>query len=259
MQQHTRRLAFLLAASMLAGVGVLAACDTDNTIQALPGSSSSTSTSSSSGSQGDDDDTTPGDDDDDGGATDGGSKADCGSAPRLRTTSAGFFCGFFRDGGADAGGLSNCSNDETCCNPGKDGTTFPPSWCANTVNKDGKGPTTCANTADAYGSKWVPTGSTTWECSSTTNCGGTKKCCAHSFPGADAGNYINYNKSTGSSAPPAACNAQTLFKIGGTKCADDCAEKSEIELCSNTDKTCSGGKTCTPASATGSRDLGFCK
>jgi len=257
MQHHTRRLALFFIASMLTGVAVLVACDTDNATTPLPGGGSSSSSSSGKPpANGDDDDTTG--DDDDSTVVDGGSKADCGTAPRLRTTSAGFYCGFFKDGGADSGGTRNCSNTETCCNPGKDGADQPLSFCAEGT-KNNNAQAKCKSLAPGYGTTWVETGSTTWECASTTNCGGTKKCCAHSFAGADAGNDLNYGKSTGTGSPPAACGALTLFKIGGTKCAATCAAEGELELCSSTDSTCSDGKTCTPASATGFRDLGFCK
>ncbi|MBX3227715.1 MAG: hypothetical protein KIT84_15270 [Labilithrix sp.] len=261
MQPQTRRLALFFVASMFVGVGVLVACDTDNSTVPLPGGGSSTSSSSGKPKPADDDDDNvdvdDDDDDDNGGPKDAGG-ADCATAPRLRNTSAGFYCGFFRDGGPDSGGASNCSNVETCCNPGREGSAFPPSFCAPGSKTD-KGQDNCSAAAPGYGSTWVENGSTTWECNAASNCGSGRTCCAFSAAGAEATDYVNVGRYTGTGAPPAACGAQFIYKIAGTKCATSCkTDKSEIELCSSTSK-CPDGRECLPARTTGSRDMGYCK
>lgn len=259
--QHTR-LAIFFGVSVVAGLITLVACDTDNATVPLPAGSSTSSGGSSSGGAGDDD--TTGDDDDTTNPDadvlpDGGDAGvNCSTAPKLRKTDLGFFCAFYDGGTGDSGtgGRSNCGNGKVCCNPGKDGTTFPPTFCAEDTAV-GNGQQSCDDGAGAAGSTWVATGSTTWECASSTNCGG-KKCCATSLPGADAGNYINVGAASGTDAPPKACNAKFIYKIYGTRCADACkTDKSEIEMCSLTDG-CSGGKTCVPVKA-GRRDLGACQ
>lgn len=263
--QHTR-LALLFLASVSAGIITLVACDTDNGTVPIPGGGSSgngtSSGKSSSGSSADDDttgddDTGPQPDDDDASTAD----ADCKTAPKLRTTTNGFFCAFY-DGGTstpDSGGRQNCGNTQACCNPGKDGTTFPPSYCADDDPKGDDAPAACAAGAAGANSNWVETGSSTWECASAENCGQGQVCCATSRPGADAGNYVNVGPLTGTGAPPKQCNAKNLFKVFGTRCADSCkTDKSEIELCSNTGKCSKSSDKCTPVRATGNRDLGAC-
>src|SRR5690606_30079698 len=119
-----------------------AACSTDNGTTPLPGQTADsgkreTSTGSSGGDDQDGD--TP--------QQDAGPDADCRNAPRLRSNDRGFFCAFLpRDAGSaeDAGGASNCSHDETCCNPAKVGNEFPKSFCASTP-RDEKGGTNGAD------------------------------------------------------------------------------------------------------------------
>lgn len=260
MKQHQRRLVLLVGSSALTFLGVLAACSSDATMP-LPGGDTftnpdsgktTTSSSGTSGSTGDDDDS---------GVTDAGG-ADCSAAPRLHPTTQGFFCPHFKDGGgADSGSTSNCPTDETCCNPGKgSGSSYPPSYCAPGTKGD-NGNDNCSAAAADNGSTWNTAGSFTWECTGSSNCGG-QKCCAYSLPGADAGNYVNVGKETGTGAPPAGCGAQQLYKVGGTKCAADCAAGSELELCSSTDDCSDTSATCTPtttnSAVTGYLEVGVC-
>jgi hypothetical protein len=255
--QHSR-LALLFAASVLSGVAVLVACDSDNGTVPLPGGGTTSGNASSSSGRStsgavedddtaDDDDTT---DDDDDTAGDAG----CKNLPTLHTTTNGFFCGFY-DGGTsteDAGGKKNCGNTQVCCNPGKDGNgKFPNSYCTDDDPK-GDGPGACANVPDEADSQWIP--GTAWECASSTNCGG-KKCCAKSFDDAVDGGFVNVGNDTNY---PKSCNAKALYKVNGTRCATSCTEGKELELCSKNDG-CSGGKTCVPVSANGDRDLGVCQ
>lgn len=260
-QRHRRRLAYLLGCMALTGLGVTAACSSDEIVP-LPGGDTFTNpdsgkktTSNSSGQssgQSTSGGSSSGDDDD----IPDAAGYDCSAAPKLHATTQGFYCAFYKGGDPDAaGGTANCTNDTTCCNPGKNGSSFPASYCAG-GDKGNNGIDNCTNGAGDNGSTWVTAGGTTWECGASSNCGGSK-CCAFSVPGADAGNYINYGKDTQSKAPPQ-CSPQYVYKIGGTRCAADCDPDSELELCSSTD-ACSNGATCIPAGTTGTRDLGICK
>lgn len=263
--QHTR-LALLFAASVAAGFISLVACDTDNGTVPIPGGGSSGASSSgksSSGKPGDDDtgdddtgdDDTQGDDDDD----DNKGDADCSKAPRLRKTDAGFYCSFLEAGTfAGTGGSQNCPSETICCNTNKkkDDGKFYPTFCAPNDNP-GQGAATCADKDEEFNSDFAP--GTAWECAAANNCPGDQKCCAMSFDGADAGNYVNvgFIPQSEENAPPKACNAKKFFKIAGTKCATSCADKKEIEICSS-NESCSGGKKCYPAAAGNSRELGAC-
>jgi hypothetical protein len=254
------RLVILIGAAALAGVGVLVACS-DDSMSPLPGGGT-TSSSSSGQSSGQNTSGGPVGDDDDGGPViqgDGGDSG-CGQAPYLHHTDAGFFCQFLKSN-TDAGGASSCNNDEVCCNSNKaDGKNFPVSFCAHSDNKNDQGNDTCNTQATAYGSVWADDGGASFECASASNCGTNQVCCAKSADGADAGNYVNVGKFSGSKAPPAACNAQFMYKLVGTKCADQCAtDKSEIELCSKNDG-CSNGKACKPAGSgvSSTLDVGYC-
>lgn len=257
MQQRTRRLAIVFAASVLASLAVLAACSTDNGTTPTPSTSGK-----KDADKGDDDD-----DDDD--SNPDGSKpkpadagADCSEAPRVRTNSAGFFCSFFtRDAGAsDAGGKSNCGNDETCCNPGKaDNGDFPPSFCASTPVGDKGGnnaQAACSDQAAENGSEWHAAGSSTWECGDKNNCDDGQVCCMFTWADAGAMDKVNIGKSL-DKAVPAACGALQAFKQGGTRCAASCAAD-EIRLCGKTDDSCTGSQKCTPFAAL-YRDLATCR
>lgn len=257
MKQRTRRLAIVISASLLTTLGFIAACSTDNGSTPLPGSSGGVDSGrDSKGGGGDgssvetDGDTTPEDD------AAGG--ADCGLAPKLRTTDQGFFCAFFtRDaaaGDAGAGGNRNCANDEICCNPGPTtpgGNDFPASFCADKA----AGTNECSQQAAANGTTWNQVRSSTWECADKSACGG-QKCCMYTW--ADAGPMDKVNLGPLSTASvPKACNALMAYKAGGSRCAADC-NADDIQLCSLTDDNCSGNQKCTPFSGN-FRDLGACQ
>ena len=257
MQQRNRRLAIFLGGTLLATVGVLAACSTDNGTTPLPGQTGTDSGRDSSKADGnnntDDDGATPTDD--------GVAGADCGLAPRVRSNDrGGFFCSFYsRDAAAgDAGGRSNCSDDETCCNPGKDGNDFPPSFCAQTDRGDKGGDNAqaaCAAQAAANGSSWVGT-ATAWECGDKNNCDNGQVCCLTTWADAGPMDKVNIGNSLDEDIPKS-CGALQAFKQGGTKCAAACAAD-QIQLCSNSDQNCTGNQKCTPFSAL-FRDLAYCK
>ena len=259
MQQRTRRLAMLLGGSLLATVGFLAACSTDNGTTPLPG----TGGDSGRDTKKDGSDTKGDDDDDDTTPGDGGTGADCGNAPKLRSNDKGSYCAFFvRDaaaGDAGAGGNRNCSHDETCCNPGKgsDGN-FPSSFCASTPRdtKGGNnGQTACGAQATANGSTWNAAGST-WECADKNSCGAGETCCMFTWADGGPNDKVNIGKSLDKDIP-AACGALQAFKQGGTRCATSCASD-EIQLCSLSDDSCTGNQKCTPFSGQ-FRDLGACR
>ncbi len=263
MQQRTRRLAFVLGSSLLVSVATLVACSTDNGTTPVPGGGTSGSSGGVDGSKPKpkpevDGDVDPGPD------VDGGVKdasADCANAPILRNVDAGFFCANYRDGGnADAGGSSNCANDESCCNYKNAANKFV-GFCTPTpaTGKNGTAPTKCANTSEEIsGEAWVATGATTWECAAPSNCGGgTKKCCAFTTPGLPATEKVNVGPYQGTDVPKA-CNAETVFKNGGTRCRANACADGELELCSK-NNPCSDGKTCKPAETGGFRDIGSCE
>lgn len=259
MQQRTRRrLAVFVGGALLALVGVLAACSTDNGATPLPGQ-----TGTDSGHNTPRPDSGDGEDGDDASTplNDGGG-ADCGLAPRLRSNDrGGFFCSFYsRDAAAgDAGGRSNCADDETCCNPGRDGKDFPSSFCAQTDRSDkggDNGQAACAEQAEANDSKWVASGSSTWECGDKNNCAEDQVCCLVTWMNAEPTDKVNIGNSLDEDIPKA-CGALQAFKQGGTKCAASCAAD-QIQLCSQSDNHCTGNQVCTPFSAL-FRDLAYCK
>lgn len=258
MQQRTRRLAMVIGGTLLSTIGFLAACSTDNGTSPLPGQTNGTDSGRSKGDGGS---STDDDEDEDSGSSSGkdaASTADCSTAPKLRNNEPGFFCSFFtRDAAAgDAGGKSNCANDEICCNPGPKtpgGKDFPPSFCAD--KSGGGGNAACAAQAGDNASEWVEERSSTWECGDKNACGG-QKCCMFTWANAAAGDKVNVGASIDKDVPKA-CGALMAFKTGGTRCAATC-DAEEIELCSLSDDNCSGSQKCTPFSAN-FRDLAYCK
>jgi hypothetical protein len=263
MQQRTRRLAILIGGTLIATVGVLAACSTDNGTTPLPGQGGG---DSGRDSQKGDGNVEP-EDTKEGGSKDATASADCGEAPQLRSNDkGGFFCAFFgRDaaaGDAGAGGNRNCRNDEICCNPGRPsgGGDFPPSFCAELPQDDKAGEssqTACADQAADHDSTWNVGGSTTWQCGDKNNCGDNEVCCMFTWLDAGAMDKVNIGNSTDKDVPKA-CGALQAFKTGGTRCAANC-NADEIKLCSKTDDNCEGAQKCTPFEALGGRDLGYCK
>ncbi len=261
MQQRTRRLAIIIAGTLLASVGlVLAACTTDNGTVPLPGQTGDGgSKKNTSSSGGDDEEEEEEEQDGDTTKKDAGADADCREAPRLRNNENGFFCAFLPRDAGGAGG-NNCSHDETCCNPAQVDGQFPPTFCASTPrNEKGgtNGAAACAAQAEAKGSTWTPGKGTTWECGDSNNCDDGQVCCIFTDPSItdDKVNIgPNQNKSI-----PAACDAKQAFKYGGTRCAAACAAD-EIQLCSLSDDNCTGARKCYPFEVyPGGRNLGYCR
>lgn len=255
MQQRFRRLALFIGGASLAGAGlVVAACGTDNgdtvaTPQVEAGKDTGAKTDSG----------TPGDTDS---AIPDASAPDCSGEATLRTNTptSGIYCAFYkRDGGAAEGGLgaSYCENDDTCCNPGKVGSAFPPSYCA-----DGKGADKCAAAAAANNSQWTNDAGTAWECSDKNSCGAGQVCCfiqdqarlaADPTDKLNPGGYGNNNPQH-----PPACNGKAMYNVGGTRCTtgNACAA-GEYIVCSKSDDNCGAGTKCTAVEAQ-FRDLGYC-
>jgi hypothetical protein len=187
--------------------------------------------------------------------------ADCSAAPKLRSSSNGsFFCPFLGvDAGPDAS-TTNCTDDQTCCNPGVGaGGTHPPSFCASTP-KAQKGATdqaACNAQAAGYGTEWVASQGTTWECGDKNNCSSGQVCCM--FTSADVAPPDKANVGPNlNPALPKACGAKQAFKYGGTYCASSCGD-TDIQMCSNSDKNCTSPKTCHAFEIyPGGRDLGYC-
>lgn len=255
MQQRTRKLALFLTGSFV-GTAVLlaAACGTDNGTTPTPGTPTADAGTGRDSGDGPNPsrDGGPGEEEDSGGVD-----ADCSQAPRLRTTTNGFFCAFYRSdgGGPDGGSTSNCANDEICCNPsGKDtGGNFHPSFCAKDVAKNGD--VTCAGEAASEGSSYEGGGSA-WECADKNQCGASEVCCLIQDP-ARLPNQLNIGNfpKTDEDVPPA-CNAKRAYNAGGSRCRTSC-QAGEIKMCSLSDDNCSGGSVCTPFEGF-FRDLGYC-
>lgn len=249
MHQRVRRIAlFIGLGSLVSGGLIIAACSTDN------GSSSGTATPTFDSSKPDTTTTTDTGPTPTDGGTDANTDPDCSEAPRLRNNTGSFFCAFYRrDGGPDAGyPASNCASDETCCNPGRDGTAFPPSFCA-TGAKNGEAP--CAAQAAANNSSW-PSDGGAWECNDKQACGSSQICCM--IPA--------WRKATTDIAPfpktdpdvPPACNAQRAYNAGGSRCTTGTAcAAGQDRLCSAADP-CPAGFDCVPIEAA-FRDVGYCK
>lgn len=250
MDKGTRRLALVLASAALTAAGlIVAACSTDNGQQPLPTPDSGkkdtgTASSSSGGTDG---------------GTDGSSggldaSPDCSGVflPRVRDNSTGFFCPFAprADAGSEAGvpGDGPCAQDETCCNSGRNGANFGPSFCAT-----GKGIGACTGDP-TYGAMFVGDGGSVWECGDSTNCPGGQVCCLTTQPGANG----NVNIGQANDPREKACGVLQAYKWGGTVCKASCAAGTEIKMCGDKDKNCAAGTTCTAFEAL-SRDLAYCR
>jgi hypothetical protein len=188
------------------------------------------------------------------GLPDGG----CAKAPQLRSNTETFYCGFLpNESGAATGGV--CQADETCCNPGKIGDAFGTSFCATTP-RDAKGaafaPACAAQSVEKTGKEWAADKSSTWECADKNSCGEGQVCCAFTWANPKEGEKVNVGPSQDKNIPKA-CKALQSFTQGGTRCAATCGAE-EIQLCSKTDDNC-GSKKCTAFSASGKRDLAYCK
>ncbi len=263
MQQATRRLMFVLGGTVLAAGGMLvAACSTDNgstSSGALPTPDAARPDTGNPSSSGGND-----------GSTDGGTDPDCASAPFIPDTTkndGGVFCPFQAAGK----GAPDCTAVQECCSPGAEGPSgslvFPPAFCANiTKELAANNETTlrfaaCKSQvpdAAAPGGGWNDSNAfnAAFECEDKTSCPGSLPvCCATSQPNADAGSKVNIGPST-SKTIPAACNAKSFYKSGGTRCATACTT-TEIQVCSKNDNSCPTGTVCKAAGG-GGRSLGYC-
>jgi hypothetical protein len=183
--------------------------------------------------------------------------ADCSAAPVLHASANGFYCPFLPTGTG-----SSCTNDETCCNPGKDPGTgkFPASFCASTPVATKGSPTgaACASQAAAKSSTWVAAGGSSWECGDHTNCPDGQVCCLFTDPAVAGTDKVNIGPDSYDKGMPPACGAKQLNKYGGTYCAASCNPDSEIQTCGTNDD-CTAPQTCkafiVPPSK---RDLGYC-
>jgi hypothetical protein len=256
MQERTRRLAILVGGSLIScGALILAACSNDSGTTPIPtangGTDGGRDAKTTDAKGGSTTDGTP--------ETDSGS-ADCANAPKLRSNDDGFFCPFLPRDAGDAS-ATNCTHDQTCCNPGRnaDGKN-PPSFCATTPRAD-KGvadQTQCAAQAVDFGSEWIAKEGKTWECGDKNNCSTGQVCCMFNqidppLSGTDKVNVgPNLNKTL-----PVACAAKQAFKYGGTYCAATCGDE-DIQMCSATDNDCAP-KKCVPFEVfPGGRNLAYC-
>jgi hypothetical protein len=240
----TRRLAIVLGAASLAGVGlVVVACGTDNgdavATATFDAGTRDTGTKAEGGPVVDPD----------GGVIEAGADADCSKNPKLRQNDTGFFCKFKPvDAGAEAG--ANCGNNETCCNPSdKVGADFAPSFCAT-----GKDDTACKTQAVAHQSTFD--GGSAWACADKSACGAGEVCCLIQDV-ARLPKTLNIGSTPASDKNhPVACGAKTAYNAGGTRCRATCAAGEE-KMCSLTDDTCGPGTKCTAFEGF-FRDLGYC-
>jgi hypothetical protein len=250
-RRHRRILVFAGGALGASVSLVVAACSNDDFIPIpLADLSQDGSTGKTDGKTPEGGGSSSGDDDSGG--------ADCSAAPRLRNADFGFFCPFLpRDAGADASSV-NCTDDQTCCNPGKDSTgKNPPSFCAST-SRSQKGSTdqsACSGQAADHGTQWVGIG-TSWECADRSNCSDGQVCCMYTETDLSAPDKVNVGPNL-NKAIPTACNAKQAFKYGGTHCSSACADD-EIQMCSQNDDNCAP-KICRAFEVfPGGRDLGYC-
>ena len=242
MQQRTRRLAMLLGGSLLATVGFLAACSTDNGTTPLPGQGNPDSgrdTKKDSGDKADDDD------DDTPGGSDAG--ADCSAAPKLRSNK-GVFC-FGGEGSNDAG-VCDPADDKVCCADSKDPATgqFVKARCAvATASGEGYQAGSCNFPPDAGGREW--------HCTESKHCPNSGEACC-------------VITGTGGQAPTAqpdkdfpGCgtffNGDQGYFVGGSRCRANGCNSGELTLCTS-DAECPNGTTCHPFKLA-NRFTGICK
>lgn len=230
MQQHTRRLAIILGASLLTTIGVLAACSTDNGTTPLPGQ-----TGDGGGGGGKDGSKSDGntvDPDDDSGTKPKDGGADCSAAPKPRSND-GVFC--FGGAGSNDGGQCDPAENKVCCADEKDSSgQFVPSKCAvATVGSEGYNAGSCNLTPDAGGREWHCTEAAHCPNSGETCCviagwGGSPQAQPDTkdFPG--CGNFFN---------------SASDFFVGGSRCRSGGCNAAELTLCSSDDE-CGNGTTC---------------
>jgi hypothetical protein len=227
MQQRTRRLAFLVGATLLASIGLLAACSTDNGNTPLPGQTGDGGGRDSAKGDGsgnpDDDGSTPG-------PKDGG--ADCSAAPKPRSN-GGVFC--FGGEGSNDGGQCDPGENKICCADQKDPSTgmFVKAKCAvATPDTEGYQAGSCNFPPDAGGREW--------HCTESKHCPNSGEACCvvagsggqpqaqedkKDFPG--CGNFFNTDQG---------------FFVGGSRCRANGCNAGELTLCSS-DAECETG-TC---------------
>lgn len=251
MHQRTRRLAIVFAGSLLATIGALAACSTDNGTTPTPGAGTPDS-GKKDAAKADGSDTDP---DTDGDAGDGGKKpGTCTNQPTVKS-SVGPYCLGVPDGGPDGGsGGVNCdsSKHEICCSDGTlpgDAGGYAPSECkVAAVSSEGyaDSPATCEST-------FTGTGGKEYHCTEADHCPGDGEfCCAYPAPPTTT-LTPGHNKDFDDS-----CKAyyQSGKYVGGTRCQKTGCGMGELTLCSK-DEDCKAG-TCVPLSIEG-RYTGYCR
>ncbi|AKV03745.1 hypothetical protein AKJ09_10408 [Labilithrix luteola] len=249
---------FVCGTALMAGGLFAAACGTDNgtTTTTVPKADGATPNKGDGSVKGDGGDVTP--DDDASTGDDGG--ADCSNVPKLRDTTKGFRCSFLQaDGGA------YCANDTTCCNPANapDGGHYA-TYCASGTKSSTAVGKVCQDYATKNSLDWpedpAKPGSE-WQCADKNQCGAGQVCCMYTGSQFTAATD-KVNIGTDKKNYPAACNALSAYKAGGTHCVtgNQCpaGDKPEIKLCSLSDDNCATGTTCTPFAGF-YRDMGYCR
>ena len=224
MQQRTRRLAVMFGGALLATIGVLAACSTDNGTTPLPGQTG--------GDSGRDPSKTDGSSTEEEDETGGGKKdaaPDCEGAPKVRSNDS-VFC----FGGTDSNDAGQCDKAEkkVCCadEKGPDGKYVKAKCAVATEASEGYEEGSCNLTPDAGGREW--------HCTEPSHCPNQGEACCviagrggnpqaqpdtKDFPG--CGNFFN--------------NATDFF-VGGTRCRAAGCNAGELTLCSS-DEECKTG------------------
>jgi hypothetical protein len=232
MHQRNRRLVLTLAASLLATVGVLAACTTDNGTTPLPGGG----VDSGGGKDGAKSDGKVDEEEEDGGKPkDGGTTADCAAAkPR---SNKGIFC--FGGAGSNDAGQCDPTDDQVCCADEKVGMNFADPKCAPAGG--------CGFTPDAGGREW--------HCTEPSHCpGASPVCCVTKGWGGSPTTSPNTKDFPGCGV---LFNGATDFFVGGSRCREDSCEAAELQLCSE-DSECDSGQKCTLIKIA-NRFTGVCK
>jgi len=228
MLQRTRRLAILMGGTLLATVGVLAACSTDNGTTPLPGQ-----TGTDGGRDSSKGDSGGGNTDDEDGSSQKDAAPDCEGAPKPRSND-GVFC----FGGTDSTDAGECDPGESriCCadEKGSDGK-FLKARCvvAEQDPSGGYKAGSCDFAPDAGGREW--------HCTESRHCPNTgESCCViagtggqpkanpdtQDFPG--CGNFFNGDQG---------------YFVGGSRCRANGCNAGELTLCTSDDE-CDNGQKC---------------
>ena len=245
MQQRTRRLAIVFGGSLLATIGFLAACSTDNGTTPLPGQTGTDGGRDSAKGDGSNNDN----DGDDSSTPVGDGGADCANIPTVKS-SPGPFCFTVLDGGGNGQTKSincNAANHEVCCSDGRlDDGGFAPSECKVVTTSGGGGYNegACAPTFEGDGGK-------EYHCTEQDHCPGQgESCCAVPRE------VTNLTPGKNNDFPGCQAYFQSGRYVAGTRCKKDGCAPGDLTLCSS-DADCKAGK-CVPLSLEG-RYTGYCR